>query len=369
VVDLTIEKVFADELVVNQARITAIVRKMPNIGTVPNSSPLAEQFAELKSSVGMKVREYDHTAGDVVSSISLFFKNSYGIISELEGPNVNYFLLATSILDLARGAPPNKSLMCKSMLSRAYLPPLILMSFESRRSESNWAEEIQGQAASLLLSASHKSRSEYLPKIIHLIRATLIEKHSVPRYPDVNNGHLDFLSEELASTDLLREFDALLYQSIFTDDVFERAIHKIIHSHTQAKISACTACEPVVSFLPVLLTGAADQADIDHLEVDAAEQMMYDELAAILELPTEAWLSMPSENTERSTYMSNYIGFTLSEEADYDQTKYDEHSNAGIKFIRNVATTDAPYEEVRAQADSVRIAQLEKLGAMPDLVN
>ena len=132
-VDLTIEKVFADELVVNQARITAIVRKMPNIGTVPNSSPLAEQFAELKSSVGMKVREYDHTAGDVVSSISLFFKNSYGIISELEGPNVNYFLLATSILDLARGALPNKSLMCKSMLSRAYLPPLILMSFESRR--------------------------------------------------------------------------------------------------------------------------------------------------------------------------------------------------------------------------------------------
>ena len=159
-VDSTIKKVFADELVVNQARITAIVRKMPNIGTVPNSSPLAEHFAELKSSVGMKVREYDHTVGDVVSSISLFFKNSYGIISELEGPNVNYSLLATSILDLTRGAPPNKSLMCKSMLSRAYLRPLILMSFESRRSESNWAEEIQGQAASLLLSASHKSRLE-----------------------------------------------------------------------------------------------------------------------------------------------------------------------------------------------------------------
>ena len=172
---------------------------MPNIGTVPNSSPFAEQFAELKSSVGMKVREYDHTVGDVVSSISLFFKNSYGIISELEGPNVNYSLLATSILDLTRGAPPNKSLMCKSMLSRAYLRPLILMSFESR-SESNWAEEIQGQAASLLLSASHKSRSEYLPKIICEIRATLIEKHSVPRYPDVNNGHLDFLSEELVLT-------------------------------------------------------------------------------------------------------------------------------------------------------------------------
>ena len=122
-----------------------------------------------------------------------------------------------------------------------------------RRSEDNWAEEIQGMAASLLLSANHKSRSEYLPKIIHEIRKTLIEKHNISRHPDVNNGHLDFLSEELASTDLLVEFDALLYQSILTDDLFERAIHKIIHVHTQAKISACTGCEPVISFLPILL--------------------------------------------------------------------------------------------------------------------
>ena len=233
VMDSTIEKVIADELVVNQARITAIVREMPNVGTVPNQSPLEELFAELKSSVGMKVREYDHVAGDVIASISIFFKNSFGIISELEGPNVDYSILATSILNLAREAPPNKSLMCKSMLSRAYLRPLILESFEHRRSEDNWADEIQGMAATLLLSASHKSRSEYLPKIIREIRKTLIEKHNISKHPDVNDGHLDFLSEELASASLLVEFDALLHQSILTDDLFDRAIHKIIYSHTQ----------------------------------------------------------------------------------------------------------------------------------------
>ena len=81
---------------------------MPNIGTVPNRSPLEELFAELKSSVGMKVREYDHIASDVMASISIFFENSCGIISELEGPNVDYSILGTSILDLARGAPPVK---------------------------------------------------------------------------------------------------------------------------------------------------------------------------------------------------------------------------------------------------------------------
>ena len=43
-VDSTIEKIFADELVVNQARVTAIVRKMPNVGTVPYASPLMEKL-------------------------------------------------------------------------------------------------------------------------------------------------------------------------------------------------------------------------------------------------------------------------------------------------------------------------------------
>ena len=258
VVDSTIEKVFADELVVNQNRIAAIVRVMPNIGTVPNKSPLVELFVELRSSVGMKVHEYDYVAGDVIASISIFFKNSCGIISELEGPNVEYTMLATSILDLARGAPPNKSLMCKSMLSRPYLRPLILGSFKSRGDTEDWANEIQGVAASLLLSANHKSRPEYLPNVIREVKKKVIEKHNPSRHPDVNNGHIDFLSEELANPRLLVEFDALLFQSILTDDLLERAVQKIIYAHTQARISPCTACEPVVNFLPLLLTGAPD---------------------------------------------------------------------------------------------------------------
>ena len=131
----------------------------------------------------------------------------------------------------------------------------------------------------------------------------------------------------------------------------------------------CTACEPVINFLPLLLTGVADHTDTEQPVVDAAEEMMYDELASIMELPSEAWLSMPSENTERSTYISNYIGFVLSGETNYDPSKYDEYSSTGVKFIRNIATTDARYEEVRAQADRVMIDQQGRLGAMPDLVN
>ncbi len=161
--DATIEKIIADELVVNQNRITAIVKAMPHIGTVPNESPLVEMFDELRSSVGMKVREYDCVANDVIASISLFFKNSCGIVSELEGPRVEYSLLATSILDLARGAPPNKSLMCKSLLSRPYLRSLILSTLEANGTTGDWADEIRSVAASLLLSAKHKSRPEYLP--------------------------------------------------------------------------------------------------------------------------------------------------------------------------------------------------------------
>ena len=97
--------------------------------------------------------------------------------------------------------------------------------------------------------------------------------------------------------------------------------------------------------------------------------MMYDELASIMELPSEAWLSMPTENTERSTYMSNYIGFVLSGETNYDSSKNDEYSRVGVQFIRNVATTDARYDEIRAQAERVKIAHQGRLGAMPDLVS
>ena len=366
--DSTIEKVFADELVVNQNRVSTIVRAMPNIGTVPTESPLVELFVELKSSVGMKVREYDHVASDVIASISLFFRNSCGIISELEGPNVEYSLLATSILDLARGAPPNKSLMCKSMLSRPYLRPLVLGSFISRGSTGDWADEIEGVAASLLLNTKHKSRPEYLPNTIREIKKKVIEKHDPSRHPDINNGHTDFLSEELANPRLLVEFDALLFQSILTDDLFDRAVQKIVHSHTKAKISPCTACKPIVNFLPILLTGAPDLVETEQIDVDAAEEIMYEELASIMELPSEAWLSMPTENSERSTYMSNYIGFVLSGETSYDSTKYDEYSKAGVQFIRNVATTDARYDEVRNQAERVKLAHQGRLGAMPDLV-
>ena len=183
----------------------------------------------------------------------------------------------------------------------------------------------------------------------------------------MNDGHLNFLSEELACIELLCEFDSLFTQSIMTDALFEKALHKIVFTHTQGILSSCTACEPVINFLPILLTGKAGEIDTEVAVVDTAEQMMFDELAAILELPSEAWLSMPSENTERSVYMSNYIGFVLSGDAAYDEKKYDEYSEAGIKFVRNVSTTDARYEEVRAQADKVRIAQLGKHGAMPDL--
>ena len=368
VVDSTIEKVFADELVVNQNRITSIVKAMPNIGTIPTESPLVELFDELRSSIGMKVREYDHVSNDVIAWISLFFRNSCGIISELEGPHVEYSLLATSVIDLARGAPPNKSLMCKSILSRPYLRPLVLESFVSRGSTGDWADEISGFASSLLLSSKYKSRPEYLPNTIREIKKRVIEKHDPSRHPVVSNGHANFLSEELANPRLLVEFDALLFQSILTDELFDRAVQRIIHTHTQAKISPCKACEPMVNFLPILLTGVPDAAETEQISVDAAEEIMYEELASIMELPTEAWLSLPTENTERSTYMSNYIGFVFSGEDVYDPTKYDEYSKIGVQFVRNIATTDARYDEVRSQAERVKLAHQGRLGAMPDLV-
>ena len=369
VIDATIEKIFADELLINQSKITAIVKKLPHIGTIPRTSDLLEKYKEIVSSVGMKVREYDHAAGDVVSSITIFFKNSYGIVSGLESPIVNYSFLATSMLDLARGAPPNKSLMCKSMMSREYLRYLIIRSYESRRTESDWRAEIQGYAANLLSDAHHRSRPEYLPGVIRKIRAYLYEKHSMWHHPNVEDGHKDFLSEELASVELLREFDSLFSQSIMTDVLFEKALHKIVYTHTNGVPSPCTACEPVIDFLPILLTGKPGETYSEVGVVDTAEQMMLDEISSILELPSEAWLSMPSENSDRSIYMSNYIGGVLSGEADDDEVKYNEYSEAGIKFIRSITTTDSRYEEVRAQADRIRIRHQEKQGAMPDLVN
>ena len=184
----------------------------------------------------------------------------------------------------------------------------------------------------------------------------------------MSNGHTDFLSEELGSPRLLVEFDALLFQSILTDELFDRAIQRIIHTHTQAKISACKACEPMVNFLPILLTGVPDIAETEQISVDAAEEIMYEELASIMELPTEAWLSLPTENTERSTYMSNYIGFVLSGEEIYDPTKYDEYSKSGVQFIRDIATTDARYDEVRNQAEKVKLTHQGRRSSMPDLV-
>ena len=367
-IDTTIEKIFADELVVNQNRITSIVKEMPNIGTIPSESPLEEMFDELRSSIGMKVREYDHVSNDVIASISLFFKNSHGIISELEGPHIEYTLLATSILDLARGAPPNKSLLCKSVLSRSYLRRLVLESFVARRNTGDWDDDITGFASSMLLASKYHSRPEYLPDAVREIKRRVIEKHDPARHPAVSNGHTDFLSEELGSPRLLVEFDALLLQSILTDELFDRAIQRIIHTHTRAKISPCRACEPIVNFLPILLTGMPDAAETEQIGTDAAEELMYEELASIMELPTEAWLSLPSENTERSTYMSNYIGFILTGEEVYDPTKYDEYSKIGVQFIRDIATTDARYDDVRNQAEKVKLAHQGRRSSMPDLV-
>lgn len=116
--DSTIEKVFADELAVSYARISAIVKKMPYVGTVLKDGKSAVDFEEIKSSLGMKIREYNHSVGDVTASLSVFFKDNLSMLAGLEGPQIDHTPVATSLLDLARGKPPNESMMCKSVLAR-----------------------------------------------------------------------------------------------------------------------------------------------------------------------------------------------------------------------------------------------------------